>query len=121
MPILDIQIVGKLRADSIENLAQQLADAGGEALQSRPQGTWVKVQFLSVEHFAENGGAPENVAPVFVHVIQRQLPSKDLLIEQIAQLTKAVASICGRPEENVHVIYEPEGRGRVAFGGKLVE
>ena len=25
------------------------------------------------------------------------------------------------PAENVHVIYLPEGRGRVAFGGRLIE
>jgi phenylpyruvate tautomerase PptA (4-oxalocrotonate tautomerase family) len=36
------------------------------------------------------------------------------------RLTRAIAPILNRPPENVHILYEPDGAGRVSFGGKLV-
>ncbi|MBI3556164.1 MAG: hypothetical protein HY074_07865 [Deltaproteobacteria bacterium] len=121
MPILNVEIVGCLSGASEERLAQRLADAAGEVLQSARQGTWVKVRFLSPEDYAENGGAPAGVMPIFVRVLQRVLPPSDHLAAQTKALAKAIAEASGRPPENIHVIYEPPGKGRVAFGGTLVE
>jgi hypothetical protein len=53
-------------------------------------------------------------------VIKSKLDDEDDLHNETEQITNAIAGICGRPPSNVHIIYEPEGSGRVAFGGKLV-
>ena len=39
---------------------------------------------------------------------------------EVDRLTAAIAQICDRPAENVHIIYLPEGAGRIAFGGKVI-
>ncbi|MCC7536526.1 MAG: hypothetical protein IT379_09955, partial [Deltaproteobacteria bacterium] len=71
--------------------------------------------------YAENAGGPEpGVMPVFVRVLARDVPEGDALGAQVRDLTRAVALVCGRPEANVHVLYEPSATGRLAFGGKLV-
>jgi hypothetical protein len=60
------------------------------------------------------------VHPVFVTVLKSRLPDSDELEQEAARLAAAVARICGRPAENVHILYLPEGSGRVAFGGKII-
>lgn len=120
MPILEVRVVGELAAHLEADLAQRIADAAGAALGSRPGGTWVTVDTVPAARYAENGGAGE-VAPVFVRVLLRDGPPREGLAAQVAALTAALAGCCGRPAENVHVVYEPAAAGRVAFGGRLVE
>jgi hypothetical protein len=60
------------------------------------------------------------VYPVFVSVLKARLPSLGRLALEVAELTRAVAAVCHRPAENVHVVYQPEAAGRVSFGGRLV-
>jgi len=80
----------------------------------------VKVSPIAAEHYAENnGGAPEAVYPVFVSVLKMKLPPPDRLQAEVVSLTAAVAQVCARPLENVHILYLPEGAGRVAFGGEV--
>lgn len=122
MPILHVEIVGDLPEDVRRGLARRLADAAGDVLHSRSQGTWVQVRFVPRDAYAENGGDPETpVLPVLVRVLKREVPAFDALEAEIDDLTKAIAVVCGRSAENVHLIYEPPGAGRVAFGGQLVE
>ena len=122
MPILEVQLVGEPPESVVRDLAQRLANAADEVYRSGPQGTWVKVQFLPRQNYAENGGGPpEGVLPVFVFVLKRDVPRGDALKAEISALTKAIAAVCDRAEENVHVVYEPPAAGRVAFGGHLVE
>jgi hypothetical protein len=52
-------------------------------------------------------------------VIKAKLPSYDELQIEVEKITSVVAQICERSSTLVHVIYEPEGSGRVSFGGKL--
>ena len=120
MPIVDIEIV--LRANEIirEEMVSELADELGEIFHSSPGKTWLKVRLLAAAQYAENGGKPEGVYPIFVTVLKSKMPSMEELQEEMAKITGVVAHICGRPSENIHVIFQPEGRGRVAFGGKLV-
>jgi phenylpyruvate tautomerase PptA (4-oxalocrotonate tautomerase family) len=120
MPIIDVEIV--LRADEAipDGLVSELADELGEILHSARQETWVKVHPFAADQYAENGGRPGAVFPVFVMVMKSELPSFEEMQNEVARITDAVAKICGRPSENVHVIYQPEGKGRVAFGGKIV-
>ena len=120
MPILDVEIVLKPSEMLSRDLAPELANRAGEVFGAAPGTTWVKVSAIAAEHYAENGGPPEGVYPVFVSVLKAKLPTAAELQTEIASLTAAVAQVCARPPENVHVIYLPEGSGRVAFGGKQV-
>lgn len=120
MPILDVEVVGPVPDDVRSGLAQRIAEASGKVLDSRPQSTWVKLRFLDEKDYAENaGGPPEGVWPVLVSVLQAELTQRSQLSEQASRLAVAIAEACGRPIENVHIIFEPPAAGRIAFGGKL--
>lgn len=117
MPILRVEVVGDPAADRA-GLASRLAAAAGDVLASPPQGTWVRVSVLPAGDYAENGGGPPGDLPVFVHVTKRSLGGG---IEGEARaLAEAIGRVCERDPDRVHVIYEPAGAGRVAFGGRLV-
>jgi len=120
MPIVEIEIVLKpnetIQGEIVEELAEQLGEIFGS-----PKGTtWVKVYALERDHYAENGGSPDGVFPVFISVLKSNLPTKDEMQKEVEMITGAVAQICGRPSGNVHIIYLPEGRGRVSFGGRPI-
>ena len=69
----------------------------------------------------ENGIEPgAAVYPVFVSILKARLPEAEDLRKEVERLTVAIARVCGRPTENVHIFYQPPGEGRVAFGGKVV-
>ena len=74
----------------------------------------------AAEHYAEDGGVPEGVYPVFVSVLKARWPAPEARQGEVDRLTAAVAEASHRPAENVHLFYQPEGAGRVAFGGRLV-
>ena len=120
MPIVEIEIVLKpneiIQGITVEELANQL----GEIFNSPKGTTWIKVRGLERDRYSENGGTPDGVFPVFVSVLKSMLPGKDEMQKEVEMITGAVAQICGRPSGNVHVIYFPEGKGCVAFGGKIV-
>ncbi len=119
MPILEIEIVLHPGEILMSDLAAQLANAGARILQSQPRGTWVKLKSLDSVQYAENdSGSGLDFYPVFVKVLKYRL-EQDRTAYEADQLAEAIGLLCSRPKENVHVIFEPEGRGRVAFGGKL--
>lgn len=120
MPIIDIEIVLWPNETIQNHLVSQLADELGEIFRSPSRGTWVKVHGLPSDQYAENGETAIGIYPIFVTIIKSTLPSLEEMQREVEKITGAVAQICGRPSENVHVIYQPEGRGRVAFGGKIV-
>ena len=120
MPILEIEIVGEPAADIRDGLAQRIADVAGPLFGSDPQETWVRLRILPPGQYAENGGTPGGVAPVFVSVLRRRNPEGEELEREVVELTAAIAIACGRPKENVHVRYEPPGADRQAFGGRLI-
>ena len=121
MPILDIEIVSSDSNSSLPaDLTQFLADKAAQVF-GAPQGTvWVKVRVIPSAYYAENGGLLEGVYPVFVTVLQSKIPEGNALENEIAQLTQVIAKILNRPDTNVHIFYQPDGAGRVAFGGKLI-
>ena len=121
MPLLEIEIVGEVKETAVNGLARRLADAAGGVFGSAPHTTWVRLRVLSAANYSENEGAAAGIAPVFVKVTQRTNPERDALRTEIRSLTEAIARVCGRPAENVHVCYEPPADGRQAFGGRLVE
>ena len=100
---------------------QELADSLGELFGSEPSGTWVRARQQQRAYYAENviDFSPD-MRPVIVEVLKSELPSSRSLAIEAAAVCALVARTLGRREENVHVIYEPPARGRVAFGGQLV-
>lgn len=122
MPILDVEIVVKDKEATTAGLASAIADAAGEVFATQLGRTWVRMRTLPRDSYAENGGGPaDGILPVFVTVLKAQKPDGTKLKEEIRQLTGQVARICGRPEENVHILYLPDAAGRIAFGGLLRE
>jgi phenylpyruvate tautomerase PptA (4-oxalocrotonate tautomerase family) len=121
MPVLDILIVGPVDPELHSGLAGRIAETAALVLASRPGGTWVTVRRLDSDSYAENERGSGELLPVFVSVLHREPPQGDRHVAEVRALTRAVAGACGRREEQVHLIYEPAGRGRVAFGGELVD
>ena len=120
MPIIDIEIVLKPNETISEKMVSELADVLGEIFGSSKNGTWIKVSGSSSVHYAENGGKEEGVYPIFVSVLKSRLPNPEEMQKEVEAITGAVAQVCNRSSSFVHVIYQPEGKGRVAFGGKIV-
>jgi phenylpyruvate tautomerase PptA (4-oxalocrotonate tautomerase family) len=118
MPVVDVELVGATGVTA--ELSQRLADAIGAALDSRQGGTWVRVRELPRDHYAENGGLDDDVHPVFVTVLERTRPQGDALAERVARVTAAVAEVTARDAEHVHVLFEADAAGRLAFGGRVV-
>lgn len=100
---------------------QSLADALGELFGSQPSGTWVRARQQQRAYYAENmiEFSPD-MRPVIVEVLKSEPEAGKSLAIEAAAVCAVVAQIMGRRTENVHVIYEPAARGRVAFGGQLV-
>jgi phenylpyruvate tautomerase PptA (4-oxalocrotonate tautomerase family) len=122
MPILDIELVASDTTESLPaDLTQSLADAAAQVFGSPQGGVWVKVHVVPSTQYAENGGLPEGVQPVFVMVLKSRVPEGSALKDEITQLTQGIAKVLNRPDSNIHIFYQPDGAGRVSFGGKLVE
>jgi hypothetical protein len=71
-------------------------------------------------HYAEDHGRPLGVHPVFVTVLKSHITDKNALEREISLLTSEIAGVLNRSETNIHIAYQTEGAGRVAFGGQLV-
>jgi phenylpyruvate tautomerase PptA (4-oxalocrotonate tautomerase family) len=120
MPILDIEIV---TAEALaDDLATRLADMAGEIFGSPPASTWVRLRALPPHQYAENrAGDPEGWRAIFVTVLKAQCPTGAALESEVRSLAEGVAKVCARPIEYVHVLYQPNAQGRIAFGGRLRE
>lgn len=116
MPILDVEIVGNIEQQGI---AQTIADAAGRVLKTGPGRTWVKVRFLNSNNYAENGEGSTNLKPVFVSVLLGGCDDLNQKEEIAQRLAKTFSEVLGRPAENIHVLFEPNALGRIAFGGSL--
>lgn len=116
MPILDVEVVGQHATDPpVETLAERIAASVGAALGVPSGQLWVKVRKLAASNYAENGPA-QPALPVFARVLVR---TKDPAVwpSRAAAIAAAVAEATARPEQAVHVIFEPDATGRVFFGG----
>jgi len=121
MPIVEIEIVLKPGEKISENQTIATANKLGELFGSKPGGTWIKVRVLEPEFYSENGMGKEKVNPIFVKILKGQRPQPGTLKSEIEQVVNTISNIYDRHRENVHIIYEEDGAGRVAFGGKFVE
>lgn len=119
MLILDLEIVVADGEELESGLARKLAEAAGKILGAPAGKAWVKVRALPRGQYAENGEAPAGLLPVFVNVLKSQIGSPAERTAEAAKLSEAIAQAIGRAAENVHILYEPDASGRVAFGGEL--
>jgi phenylpyruvate tautomerase PptA (4-oxalocrotonate tautomerase family) len=121
MPIVDVRPVVSASCKLPADAAQTLANEISQALSAEPGRVWVRVAEFPSEKYAENGATvQDNELPVFVQVLHADWPAQEARGKEAAALAAAVAASLGRQIERVHIEYAPPGRGRVAFGGKLV-
>jgi phenylpyruvate tautomerase PptA (4-oxalocrotonate tautomerase family) len=121
VPILEFELVASEASPSLPaGLAQSLADAAAQVFGASQGTVWVKIRVILSAQYAEDHGKPEGMFPVFVTVLRSRVPEGSALEDEILRLTQATETILNRPEANVHIFYQTDGAGRVAFGGKLV-
>lgn len=120
MPIVDVQVVTAKGTLVPDGTAQRLADTLASVFASPPGRVWVRLALLPEGSYAENGEAT-SVLPVFLRILHADLPPADVMSTQSRAIAHAVAACLNRPSEWVHVEYAPPGRGRVAFGGELLQ
>jgi phenylpyruvate tautomerase PptA (4-oxalocrotonate tautomerase family) len=121
MPIVDVRTVVSDLHRPPADAAQVLADSIARVLNAKTGRVWVRLSELPKGEYAENGEAVDDSnLPVFVSVLHADWPTEDARVQQARELAVAVAASLGRQVERVHIEYAPPGRGRVAFGGKLV-
>ena len=121
MPIVTVELVGGEANPMSSDLAQQLANAIGRALNSPPGQTWVRLRPLACNQYAENGPPLDaSELPVFVTIVKHQASESAELEAEVASLTGAVAQVVARPASCVHIEFAPPAAGRLAFGGTLV-
>lgn len=100
---------------------QSLADSLGALFGSHPSGTWVRARQQQRAYYAENMiEVSRNMRPVIVEILKSDLGSEKERAIEAAAVSALVGQTLGRDTQHVHVIYQPEARGRVAFGGQLV-
>ena len=122
MPIVTVEFVSDSDHPIRDGLAQALADAVGHVLGTPSGQTWVRLRSLRPNQYAENGAHLEPCEfPVFVTLLERLPPAGAELQAQVTYLTEAIAKVVGRPGGCVHIEYASAARGRVSFGGRLVE
>lgn len=118
MPILDVELITSEPLDS--GLAAKLAEVAAQVWGGPAGSTWVRLRALPREQYAENGtSVPAGWNAVFVTILKAQRPTGTALQAEVRALTAGIARVCGRPVENVHLLYEPGAQGRIAFGGVL--
>jgi hypothetical protein len=102
-------------------MLQLLADELGEYFQSGTAATWIRVDYIPFEQYAENQETLcDDARPTLVHVLKYKMPDQERLALEAKELARIVADLLRRHERDIHIIYEPDGKGRVAFGGLLV-
>ena len=122
MPILEVEMVCDNTRPFEPEWAQRIADLAGGVFETARGQTWVKMRKLEHTGYAENGvAASETPSPVFVHVMKKRMGDPEEIQDEVKKLSKGIAEILGKPLENVHIIFDRDAVGRIAFGGEFVE
>lgn len=122
MPILDVTLVLRDGETLAADLSRQLADAAGRVFGAAPGTVWVTLHTLPADRYAENDTlAADTPRPVLVRVIKATDDAADVRAAEAAALAAALAACLAREAAQVHLIYEPAGAARAAFGGKLAQ
>jgi phenylpyruvate tautomerase PptA (4-oxalocrotonate tautomerase family) len=120
LPILTVELIGSPDRPP-RGLARAIADATAPILGSEPNGTWVRLRALRPDEYAENGDAYLGARAAIVTVLAADPPSTAARAAEAELLCAAIAEATDRDPAHVHLIYDPPARGRVAFGGRLLE
>ena len=126
MPIVTIETLSDEPSSAGDSLPdpeqlQRLADVLGELFGSGPSGTWVRARQQQRAFYAENlVEVDQAMRPVIVEILKSQLGTEQERAAEAEAVCMLVAEILDRNTDNVHIIFQPEARGRIAFGGKLV-
>jgi hypothetical protein len=120
VPIVDVRIVVEDGAAEAPGSIRALADALAAVFGAGPGRVWLRAELLHRSRYAENGGEV-GAMPVFVAVTHADLPEPPALAKEARAVAEAVAAWSGRATDVVHLEYQPPGRGRVAFGGHLLQ
>ena len=123
MPIVTIELLeDQPRSALPDGALQRLADGLGELFGSSIAGTWIRLNHLPRERYAENHTLVDKATrPAFVEILKSDPGTTESLEAEAAAVSALVAKHLERPPENVHVLYLPPGRNRIAFGGKLLQ
>ncbi|MCZ6672170.1 MAG: hypothetical protein O7C75_04445 [Verrucomicrobia bacterium] len=122
MPQLDIDIVFRPNETLKGDAVQKLADAAGKVFDTPPGKTWVKINPVPRNCWAENKTKlSSHAGPVVVSILKRTAPGPEEIEAEVSSLTRVIAGILERPNEEIHIKYEADAIGRVAYGGKLVK
>lgn len=122
MPILDVEVVIPPGGELPDGMPAAIADAAAGVFRTPPGMTWVRLHELPGDRYSENGGASgADLRPVFVRVLRAALPGALELQAEVSALAAAIAGVCGRRVEDVHILYDPPAAGRIAFGGMLLQ
>jgi hypothetical protein len=119
MPIVDACIVIQEGEAAPSDAAKAIANAIAATLGAAPGRVWVRLQLLPHSLYAENGDGVDP-CPVFLRVLHADPKQVEELEQEAGKLAQAVGTCLGRSSELVHIEYAPSGRGRVAFGGRLL-
>ena len=122
MPIVALRLVLAPGATTPHGLPQRVANELGKVFACGPGQVWVQLSTLPATEYAENLVAMgEDELPVFVTLLHADLPQSAVRAVEALRVCEAIALCLSRPVERVHLEYAPPGRGRLAFGGKLLE
>lgn len=122
MPIVDIEVVTADTRTIGKDRLQILADELGHLFGSDSGGTWVRLRSIDPDAYAENqaAGGPQ-ARPAFVNILRAELPESSELRREMAGVAEIVARVLDHHRESVHVLYGLAARGRIGFGGELME
>lgn len=115
MPIFHVETTRRPGRAQLRSLADEL----GVLFGAQPGHVWVRIVPVDPALYAENAteSPPDSV---FVRVILRALPDEPVLAQRAEAITRLVAATLSKPEDDVHVYFDPPAAGRIAFGGELV-
>jgi phenylpyruvate tautomerase PptA (4-oxalocrotonate tautomerase family) len=121
MPILDVTMVLRDGETPAPDLSRRLADVAGRVFGAAQGTVWVALHTLPADRYAENDTmAAATPQPVLVRVLKAIDDPADVRAAEAAALAAALAACLSHDTARVHLIYEPAGAGRVAFGGRLL-
>jgi hypothetical protein len=122
MPIIDVLLVVSSEVEVPHGASQAIANALGQVFAADPGRVWVRTSALASSGYAENATQLAQAdLPVFITVLHAMPPAGNTRLQEAQLVCKAVAEVLFRPVQSVHFDYAPPGKGRIAFGGELLE
>ena len=119
MPIIDVELIALDAPKNLKNLTQNLTNSAAIILNSPNGQTWLKLHFLPLNQYAENGGVPEDFKSLFVSLLLKNNLSEDKRSEIAFKLCESFSTITHFPKDHIHILFLPEGSGRMVFGGSF--